>query len=220
MSDTDISFPDPSRQHPVRLADGSAHQATVFLQAVVDHPRLEVGAYTYASAHQPPGDWAAHLAPYLYPFSPERLVIGKFCQIADGVHFITSSANHRYDGISTFPFAVFGGSAREGRPSLPAPGPDTHIGNDVWIGQGARILPGARIGNGVIIGAGAVVGGKIPSYSIFAGNPARLMRYRFPRGEIEILERLRWWDWPIGHIVENEALISGADVSELSKAAP
>ena len=39
--------------------------------------------------------------------SPEKLVIGKFCQIASGVQFITASANHRYDGISTVPFAVF-----------------------------------------------------------------------------------------------------------------
>ena len=51
-------------------------------------------------------------------FSPERLRIGKFCQIAHGVRFVTSSANHRHDGISTFPFAIFGGGV-EGRPSMP-----------------------------------------------------------------------------------------------------
>ena len=77
---------------------------------------------------------------------PERLVIGKFCQIADGVVFITSSANHRHDGISSFPFAIFDGGPTGGRPSMPAPGADTVIGHDVWLGQGARILPGARIG--------------------------------------------------------------------------
>jgi len=76
---------------------------------VVDHPRFTGGDYTYASAHQPPDNWAAHLAPYLYDFSSERLMIGKFCQIADGALFITASANHRYDGFSSFPFAVFGG---------------------------------------------------------------------------------------------------------------
>ncbi len=83
--------------------------ATAMIEGVVNHARMEIGDYTYASAHQPPRDWAATLAPYLYDFSPERLIIGKFCQIADGVQFITASANHRYDGISTFPFAVFGG---------------------------------------------------------------------------------------------------------------
>jgi virginiamycin A acetyltransferase len=98
MPSSPNSFPDPCQKYPVSLPDGSTHQGTVFLSAAVDHPRMEVGIYTYASAHAAPEDWAARLAPYLYEFSPERLVIGKFCQIADGVQFITASANHRYDG--------------------------------------------------------------------------------------------------------------------------
>lgn len=208
-------FPAADVLHPVPLPDGSTHPGTVFLAAAVDHPRLSVGAYTYASAHQPPGDWAAHLAPYLYDFSPERLVIGKFCQIADGVTFITASANHRYDGISSFPFAVFGGGPVEGRPSMPGPGPDTVIGNDVWIGQGARILPGAHLGDGVIVGAGAVVAGHIPPYSIVAGNPAKVLRRRFDPQQIEALLRIAWWDWPIDMILTHEALIVGADVAGL-----
>ncbi len=201
--------------HPVPLPDGSTHAGTVFLAAAVDHPRISVGAYTYASAHRPPDDWAAHLAPYLYDFSPERLVIGKFCQIADGVTFITASANHRYDGISSFPFAVFGGGPAEGRPSMPGPGPDTVIGNDVWIGQGARILPGAHLGDGVIVGAGAVVAGQIPPYSVVAGNPARVLRRRFDPQQVKALSRVAWWDWPIDRILAHEALIAGGDVAGL-----
>lgn len=119
--------------HPVRLADGSAHLGSVFLAAAIKHPRIEVGAYTYASAHIPPVDWAAHIAPYLYDFSPERLKIGQFCQIASGVQFITSSANNRFEGISSFPFAIFGGGPRDGRSSMPIAGPDAVIGNDYWI---------------------------------------------------------------------------------------
>ena len=119
LAEEDAQFPAPNTSHPVMLPDGTRHSGTVFLSAVIDHPRFEVGDYSYASAHHPPDDWAAYLAPYLYDFSPERLVIGKFCQIADSVRFITASANHRYDGISTFPFAVFGGGGREGRPSFP-----------------------------------------------------------------------------------------------------
>ena len=94
-----------------------------------------------------------HLAPYLYPFSLEALHIGKFCQIADRVQFITASANHRYDGFSSYPFGIFG-RGLAGSPAMPDAEPDTCIGNDVWIGQGAWILPGAVISNGVIIGAG------------------------------------------------------------------
>ena len=152
-------YPSPDTIHPVLLPDGSRHEGTVFLKPAIAHPRWHVGDYSYASAHQPPQDWAFHLAPYLYDFSSERLVIGKFCQIADGVQIITASANHRYDGYTSFPFAIFGGGPAAGRPSMPDPGPDTVIGHDVWLGQGARVLPGARIGSGAIIGSGAVVSG-------------------------------------------------------------
>ena len=213
-------FADPNTLNPVRLPDGSAHAGTVFLKAALDHPRIEVGDYSYASAHHPPEDWAAHLAPYLYPFSPERLRIGKFCQIASGVQFITASANHRHDGISTFPFMVFGGGDPAGRPSMTAPGRHTVIGHDVWIGTGATILPGARIGHGVIVGAGAVVAGDVPAYAVIAGNPARVVRQRFDAHTVARLERLAWWDWPIDTILEAEAEICGGDIDALERRAP
>ena len=213
-----MPFPAPDTRHPIRLPDGSAHPGTVFLRAVIDHPRWQVGDYSYASAQVPPADWASHLAPYLFDFSPEKLVIGRFCQIADGVLFITASANHRHDGFSTYPFAVFHGAVA-GAPSLPGPGPDTVIGNDVWIGQGARILPGARLGDGVIVGAGAVVGGSVAPYTIVAGNPARLLRTRFDPETVGRLLALRWWDWPIDHILRHEAAICGGDLPTLERAA-
>ena len=213
-------FPAPDTLHPIQLPDGSVHPGTVFLRpAVAGHPRFDVGDYTYASAHHPPRDWAAHLAPYLYPFSPERLSIGRFCQIADGVTFVTSSANHRYDGLSSYPFAVFGGGL-EGRPSMPGPGPDTVVGHDVWIGTGATLLPGARIGSGAILGAGAVVGGRVPPYAIVAGNPARVLRMRFDDATVARLLALAWWDWPMDRILSAEAAICGGDPDALERAAP
>lgn len=213
-------FPEPTRLHPLTLPDGRVHEGTVFLKAAIDHPRIEVGDYSYASAHHPPGDWASHLAPYLYPVSAERLVIGKFCQIASGVQFITASANHRYDGVSSYPFAIFDGGAGDTRPSLPGPGADTVIGHDVWLGTGVLVLPGARIGNGVIVGAGAVVGGAIPSYSVVAGNPARVVRRRFAPEIVARLERLAWWDWPIERILAAEAEICSGDIDALEAMAP
>ena len=212
-------FPAPHCTHPVSLPDGSPHVGTVFLSAVIDHPRMEIGAYSYASAQHPPDDWAAHLAPYLFDFSPERLIIGRFCQIADGALFITASANHRYDGFSSYPFAVFGGGAAAGRPSMPGPGRDTRLGHDVWIGQGAKILPGARIGSGCIIGAGAVVGGEIPPYSIVTGNPGRILRRRFDEATIAALLELAWWDWPIENVLRAEAAICGGDLEVLRRLA-
>ncbi len=214
------AFPSPDTRHPITLADGSLHVGTVFLRAAIQHPRIEVGAYTYASAFDPPKDWAQRLAPYLFETSPERLKIGRFCQIADGVLFITSSANHRYDGISSFPFAVFDGGFNDQRPSLPYPGPDTIVGHDVWIGQGARILPGVNIGNGAIVGAGAVVAGEVPAYAIVAGNPARVTRARCGDEDVERLQSIAWWDWPIDTILKHEAIICGADIDALEDVSP
>jgi virginiamycin A acetyltransferase len=209
-----MPFPTPDTRHPVRLPDGSAHEGTVFLAPAISHPRIIFGDYTYASAHVPPDDWAAHLAPYLYDFSPETLRIGRFCQIADGVQFITASANHRYDGFSSYPFIIFTGGGPDS-PSMPEPGPDTIIGNDVWIGQGARIMPGAKIGSGVIIAAGAVVAGDIPDYAIVGGNPARVTRMRFDAQTIAALREIAWWDWGIVTIAAHEAAIVGADLAAL-----
>ncbi len=215
-----MPFASPDTKYPITLPGGAdVHEGTVFLQAAVDHPRMDVGAYTYASAHQPPGDWAFHLAPFLYPNSPEKLIIGKFCQIASGVQFITASANHRYDGFSSYPFAVMDQSFDRKRPSMPDAGPDTCIGHDVWIGTGATVLPGAIVGNGVIVGAGAVVGGRVPDYAIVAGNPAVPKRMRFEPDIVDQLNRIGWWDWPIDHILEHEAAICGADIAALIAAA-
>lgn len=219
MSANTPGFPKPETTHPLTLPDGSTHQGTVFLNAVIDHPRMEIGDYSYAHAFDPPEDWAARLAPYLYDFSPEKLTIGRFCQIADSVRIITSSANHRYDGISSYPFMIFTPGEAECRPSMPAPGPDTIIGNDVWIGTGTTILPGARIGDGVIIGAGSVVRGEIPPFSIVAGNPAQIIRRRFEEATIARLLEIAWWHWPIDKITAHEAEICGADVEALAAAA-
>ena len=213
------SFPDAQTRMPLTLPDGTIHPGTVFLKPALDHPRITVGDYSYASSSTPPDDWAGRLAPYLFPNSEEQLKIGKFCQIADGAVFITASANHRYDGFSTYPFAIFDGGFEESRPSLPDRGHDTVVGNDVWIGRDARILPGAQIGDGAIIGAGAVVAGIVAPYSVMAGNPARAFRRRFDSATIRRLQEIAWWDWPITRILRHEAAICGGDLAQLELAA-
>lgn len=50
------------------------------------------------------------------------------------------------------------------------------IGNNVWIGGGVTILPGVTIGDNVTIGAGSVVVNDIPSGTIAAGNPCKVIR--------------------------------------------
>lgn len=121
------------------------------------------------------------------------LRIGAFCSLAVGVQ-IFLGGEHRTDWISTYPF-------RHAYPTLPPiPGHpaskgDVTVGNDVWIGHQAIILSGVTIGDGAVIGARAVVARDVEPYSIVAGNPARLVRYRFPPDVIAELLKLRWWDW-------------------------
>lgn len=203
--------------HPLTFPDGTVHPDMVHLNRVIDHPNITVGDYSYANDFDPPQDWAARLAPYLYPGAPERLVIGRFCQIAHGVRFITASANHAMGGISTYPFGVFDPATlevyRDGVGALP----DTEVGHDVWIGHGALILPGARLGSGAIIGAGAVVAGVVPPYAVVAGNPARVIRMRFGDAEVARLLKIGWWDWPLERIRAALPALLAADVDALER---
>ena len=70
----------------------------------------------------------------------------------------------------------------------------TVIGNDVWIGEGVMIKGGVKIGDGAVVGMGSIVTKNIPPYAIYAGNPARLVRFRFNEATIIGLLKMRWWD--------------------------
>lgn len=72
---------------------------------------------------------------------------------------------------------------------------DVVIGHDVWIGAGAVILSGITIGSGSVIGAATVVSKDVPPYSIFVGNPGRVIKTRFNNEEILALLSLEWWNW-------------------------
>ncbi len=69
------------------------------------------------------------------------------------------------------------------------------IKNDVWIGSNVVLLGGVQIGNGAIVAAGSVVIGDVPDYAIVAGNPAKIIKYRFTEKQIATLLELNWWNW-------------------------
>lgn len=212
------AFLDAAASHPITLPNGERHLATVHLARVIDHPNIEIGDYTYYSDFDPVGDYAARIAPYIYPGSPERLVIGKFVQIANGVRFITSSANHPMLGFSTYPFAIFNPDTMGAYTAEVAGHGDTVVGNDVWLGYSATVLPGVTIGDGAIVGAGAVVSRDVPPYAVVAGNPADVRRMRFDADTIEALLSIRWWDWDIARIEAARDALENADLKALQAA--
>ncbi|HBH11988.1 MAG TPA: chloramphenicol acetyltransferase [Clostridiales bacterium] len=71
----------------------------------------------------------------------------------------------------------------------------TFIGHDTWIGHGSLIKPGIHIGNGSVVGQGSVITKDIPAYAVVAGNPGRIIKYRFEPEIIEALQRIKWWNW-------------------------
>lgn len=183
--------PNPNNPFPVQ---GVSY--VTYIKPTLKNPNIIVGDFTYISD----SDFESHVT-HLYDFNGDKLIIGKFCQIAAGVEFIMNGANHQMNAVSTFPFYIFEGWDME-LPSLrdlPIKG-DTIIGNDVWIGQNATILPGVQIGDGAIIGANSVVGSNVAPYTIVVGNPARMVKKRFDEELIILLLRLKWWDKSINTI--------------------
>jgi|CXWL01.1.fsa_nt_gi acetyltransferase-like isoleucine patch superfamily enzyme len=145
------------------------------------------------------------------------LRIGNFCSIAARVQILLGG-EHRVDWVTTYPFSVFWPSASgvEGHPRIRG---DVVIGNDVWLGTEATIMSGVTIGDGAVVGAKAVVTRDVPPYAVVAGNPARLVRFRFSDDEIERLLALRWWDWGDERIGEFLPLLLSTDVVRFLDAA-
>jgi acetyltransferase-like isoleucine patch superfamily enzyme len=76
----------------------------------------------------------------------------------------------------------------------------TTIGNDVWLGNHVVIKDGVSIGDGAVVGAHAVVTRDVPAYAVMAGNPARVIRMRFPEATVERLLGLQWWRYCLGDL--------------------
>jgi virginiamycin A acetyltransferase len=195
--------PDPNTIHPI-----TGYDQEIYVKPTISNPNIIVGDFTYMADKE----FESHVT-HLYEWNNDKLIIGKFCQIASGVEFIMNGANHQMNAVSTFPFYTLEGWNMNA-PSiedLPLKG-DTIIGNDVWIGQNATILPGVHIGDGAIIGANSVVGSDVEAYTIVAGNPARLIRKRFDDELTSLLLKYKWWDQSIEDIQELIPIITNRDL--------
>ncbi len=201
-------MPNPDTIHPI-----AGYDKEIYVKPTIKNPNIVVGEFTYIAD----AEFESHVT-HLYDWNGDRLVIGKFCQIAAGVEFVMNGANHQMNAATTFPFYTLEGWDMEPPTikDLPIKG-DTVIGNDVWIGQNALILPGVHIGDGAIIGANSVVSRDVPPYTVVAGNPARLIRKRFDDELTQLLLRFRWWDKEIEEINRMIPVLTNSDPESVKR---
>ena len=198
--------PDPNTIHPI-----PGYDKEIYVKPTIKNPQIIVGDFTYIAD----SDFESHVT-HLYEWNGDRLIIGKFCQIAAGVEFVMNGANHQMNAVSTFPFFTLEGwnASAPQKSDMPLKG-DTVIGNDVWIGQNATIMPGVHIGDGAIIGANSLVSKDVEPYTIVAGNPIRVIRKRFDDELIDVLERFKWWDKSIEEINNLIPILTNGDLEKV-----
>jgi len=128
--------------------------------------------------------------------------IGQFCSLARGVSI--QEYNHNFDRLSTY--YIFKNLFFDETIDENSTKGSINIGSDVWIGMHSCILSGVKIGNGAIIAANSVVNTNIPDYAIAAGCPATVLKYRFSNEIIQLLNEIKWWNWPIEKMKKNKSL--------------
>lgn len=143
--------------------------------------KVEVGLYSHGGCFVPKA-------------FPPGTRFGRYCSVS--VSATAQSENHPMNLKSSHAF-FFNPALGHTRADI-VPHTNLTVGNDVWFGSNAIILPScAQIGDGAVIGAGSVVNKNIPPYAIVVGNPARVVRYRFPKEVIEELLEAKWWEQSI-----------------------
>ena len=204
----DGKTPDPNIIHPI-----AGYEKEIYVKPTIKNPNIVVGDFTYIAD----SDFESHVT-HFYEWNGDKLIVGKFCQIAAGVEFVMNGANHQMNAVSTFPFYTLAGwdMAPPAPSDMPLKG-DTVIGNDVWIGQNAVILPGVHIGDGAIIGANSVVGSDVEPYTIVVGNPAKFLRKRFDDELIELLLKFRWWDKSVEEINDLIPILTNSNLEKVEQ---
>ncbi len=207
-------FPDPNAVFP------NEYGTSCFIKNVIKAPNISVGDYTYYDDDKDPTGFEKNNVLFNYPVFGDKLIIGKFCQIASGTQFIMGAANHRLCSATTYPFNIMSEAWAEIAPvhlsQLPHKG-DTVIGNDVWFGRNCVVMPGVKIGDGAIVAAHSVVTKDVEPYSVVGGNPARFIKKRFDDELTELLLRFKWWDLPPDELAEVMPLLCDADLEKVRR---
>ncbi len=128
-----------------------------------------------------------------------QIEIGNYCSIAFNQYYNVSNQNHPIHNAASI--GLFNESRLvesrlfEYKPSNDKTEYKLKIGHDVWLGQRVTVFTNITIGNGAVIGAHSLVTKDCEPYGIYAGKPAKLIKYRFPKEIIEELLEIEWWHW-------------------------
>lgn len=171
-----------------------------YLKENANYSKYDIGIGTYGKPRI--SDWS----------DGTSLIIGNYCSIASNVNILLGGEHHS-DWVTTYPFKTLKNESDHLETDKKSKGSVT-IGNDVWIGMNSIILSGVHIGNGAIIGTGSVVTKDVPSYAIYAGNPARLIRFRFGEDIINELNEISWWHWNEDKIAKNYHLLLSENIND------
>ena len=149
-------------------------------------------------------------------WSPEwevdKLYIGDYVCIAAEVIILMGGNNtHRSDWFCLYPFTDFVAESYIGK------GP-TIIKDGSWLGMRSMIMPGVTIGEGAIVAANSVVTKNVEPYSIVAGSPAKLVKYRFEESVIDNLLSLNIYAWSTDKFESMKKHLCSSDIDKLNQA--
>ena len=208
---TDVTLSGPDGEHEVDwidfhrrfgwIVEGSSIKAHLGKITLQEHTSLSVGSRSYFSG------------PAIVR-GGDRLSLGAFTSIAEGFFVNTSRDFHPTNHASTFNFTENRRLAEDGL-SIPIAYGEFEtvtngvaIGSDVWIGRDVRVYHGAQIGHGCVVAERSLVRGTLEPFGIYGGQPARLIRFRFPESVREQLLNIAWWCWPMSRLRRNRNFFS------------
>lgn len=165
----------------VSKLEGGEFYSLTLRRIFVEYHQVDIGLYTHGTCFTP-GAMDKHTK------------IGRYCSIARGCRIMNRNHPMEFKSTHAFFFNPWLAYCSEDRiQHIPI-----IVGNDVWIGAHALIMPHVRsIGHGAVVAAGAVVNKDVPPYAVVVGNPARVVRFRFPKEVIEELLASKWWEQPV-----------------------
>jgi acetyltransferase-like isoleucine patch superfamily enzyme len=154
------------------------------------------------------GNCIANMGSFSYTrtvFNPGQIDIGRYCSFAKNIRIFDQ--DHPMNSFSTSTcvnnataLQYKGVSEKFPNKFKPIKGffPKQYkivVEDDVWIGDYAALKPGITLHTGCVVATGAVVTKDVPPYAIVGGNPARVLKYRFPDNIIEDLLETQWWKY-------------------------